>query len=145
MHVHVIHQLILLQQTVISLQLQSPATHYGTLSLLKPPHFHFRFRWSEFTNCWCINFQISTAVLLSFQAPSQNCEKRLLASSCLSFCPSARNKSAPTRRIPIKFDVLVFFQKSVEKIKVSLKSCNNNGYFTWRRFNIYGNISLNSS
>ena len=38
-----------------------------------------------------------------------------------------------------------FFRKPVEKIQVSLKSDNNNGYFTWRRFHIYDNMSLNSS
>jgi len=33
----------------------------------------------------------------------KNCEKRLLASSCLSVRPSTRNNSAPTARIFIKF------------------------------------------
>jgi len=33
----------------------------------------------------------------------KNCEKLLLASSCLSVRPSARNNSAPTARIFIKF------------------------------------------
>ena len=37
------------------------------------------------------------------------------------------------------------FRKSVEKIRVLLKSDKNNKYFTWRRFDIYDNISLNSS
>jgi hypothetical protein len=36
-----------------------------------------------------------------------------------------------------------FFRKPVQKIHVSLKF-KNNGYFTWRRFYIYDNISLNS-
>jgi hypothetical protein len=34
------------------------------------------------------------------------------------------------------------FRKSVEKIQDSLKSDKNNGYFTWRHFHIYDNISL---
>jgi len=34
-----------------------------------------------------------------------NCEKRLLASSCLHFCPAACNNSAPTRRIFMKFHI----------------------------------------
>jgi hypothetical protein len=38
-----------------------------------------------------------------------------------------------------------FYRKSVEKIQVSLKSDKNNGYFTWRRFDIFDDISLNSS
>jgi hypothetical protein len=38
-----------------------------------------------------------------------------------------------------------FQTKVVEKIQVSLKSDNNNGYFSWGRFHIYDNISPNSS
>jgi hypothetical protein len=38
----------------------------------------------------------------------------------------------------IKHDI---FRKSVEKIQVSLKSDKNNGYLTWRRFQIYDNIA----
>ena len=34
------------------------------------------------------------------------------------------------------------FRKSVEKIKILLKSGKNNGYFIWRRFHICDNISL---
>jgi hypothetical protein len=40
---------------------------------------------------------------------------------------------------------LSLFRKSVEKIKVSLKSVKNNEHFTSRRFDIYDNISLHSS
>jgi hypothetical protein len=39
----------------------------------------------------------------------------------------------------------MFQIKVVEKIQVSLKSDNNNGYFTWRLLHIYDNISPNSS
>ena len=39
---------------------------------------------------------------------------------------------------------LTLFPISVEKIQVPLKSNKNNGFFTWRRFHIYDNISLNS-
>ena len=35
------------------------------------------------------------------------------------------------------------FRKSVEKIKISLKSDKNNGYFTQRRSDIFDDISLN--
>jgi hypothetical protein len=84
-----------------------------------------------------------------FYARSQNCEKQLLPSSCLSVCLSvclsAWNNSAPTGRILIKFDVWMFFDKVSRKLKISLKSDNNNGYFTWRPMYIYDNISLNSS
>jgi len=40
---------------------------------------------------------------------------------------------------------LTIFQKSAEKIQVSLQSGNNNGYFTWRPIYIFDHISLNSS
>ena len=42
-------------------------------------------------------------------ALSQNSEKRLLASSCLSVYQSAWNNSAPTRRILTKFYIWAFF------------------------------------
>jgi len=61
---------------------------------------------------------------------SQICEERLLASSCLSVCLSARNNSAPSGRIFMIFVTQEFFRKSVEKIKVSLKSEKNNRHFT---------------
>jgi hypothetical protein len=38
-----------------------------------------------------------------------------------------------------------FFLKSVEKIQVLFKSDKNNEYFTWRRFEIFDGISLNST
>jgi len=57
---------------------------------------------------------------------------------------SAWNNSAPTGRISMKFD-RVFFPKSVQKIQVSLKSDENNGYCTCRLIYIYEHISSNSS
>ena len=39
---------------------------------------------------------------------------------------------------------LEFFRNSIEKTHVSLKSDKNNGYFTWKHFDIYDNISPNS-
>jgi len=39
------------------------------------------------------------------------------------------NNSAPSGRIIMKFNIYVFFEKSVEKIQVSLKSDKSNGYF----------------
>jgi hypothetical protein len=49
---------------------------------------------------------------------------------CLSVRPFTWNEPATTGRIFMKFDMWVFFRKPVEKIKVSLKSDNNKGYFT---------------
>jgi hypothetical protein len=42
---------------------------------------------------------------IHFWAPSQNCEKGLLASSCLSVCLSAWNSSAYNKPIFIAFDI----------------------------------------
>ena len=51
---------------------------------------------------------------ICFQAHSQNCEKRLLASSYLSVRPSAClfvwNNSAPTGRILMKLDIRAFLE-----------------------------------
>ena len=69
---------------------------------------------------------------------SQNCEKRLLALSCPSALPSVCMEQLGSHWTD--FDEILyfrFFQKSVDKIQVSLKSDKNNGYFTWRRFRIY--------
>ena len=53
-----------------------------------------------------------------FLTRSQNCENRLLASSCLSVCLSvclsAWNNSNPTERIIMKFDILSIFGKYTE-------------------------------
>jgi hypothetical protein len=66
-------------------------------------------------------------------------------SLCLSTYLSLRmNNSTPIGRILIKLDIYVF-RKSVETFQVSWKSDKNNEYFTWWRFHIYINISLNSS
>ena len=54
-----------------------------------------------------------------------NCEKRLLASPCLS---------AATGWIFIKFDIWDFFRKSVEKFQVLLIYDQNYLYFTWILF-----------
>jgi hypothetical protein len=57
-------------------------------------------------------------------------------------CLSARNNSAPTEQIFMKFGMSII-RKFVEKIQVSLKSDNNNnGYFTLERIYIYDHISL---
>jgi len=77
----------------------------------------------------------------------KNCEKRLVASSCLFLNSSASDNSAITGRIFMKFDILVFFEKTVENIQVTLKYNKNNGYFTWMPMYICDNtsISLDSS
>jgi hypothetical protein len=79
-----------------------------------------------------------------FKVGSQNCEKRLLASSCLSVRPPARPaawNSAPTGRIFMKFDIWVFCEKPIEVIQVLLKSNKNNWYFPRRPIYIYDNLT----
>ena len=84
--------------------------------------------------------------MCSFQVRSQNCEKRLLASSLKSVRPVHTHG---TTRLPLDEFLWKFksemFRKSVEKIQVSLKSDKSNRFFTWRRFHIYDNSTLNSS
>jgi hypothetical protein len=74
--------------------------------------------------------------------------KRLLASSCLSVCPSvgpsAWNNSAPTGQIFIKF-YMWYFPKLRQRKPGSLKFDKNNWCFIWRPMYIYCNTSLISS
>jgi hypothetical protein len=73
----------------------------------------------------------------SFEARWQNCEKLLLASSCLSVCPSVR---VPARMEQLgsrwtdfhELWCLSIFRISAQVIKVSLKSDKINRYFPWR-------------
>ena len=48
---------------------------------------------------------------------SQNCQKRLLASSYLSVCLSAWKNSAPIGRIFVEFDIEIFFENQLRKLK----------------------------
>jgi hypothetical protein len=80
-------------------------------------------------NCMLLCCSCSFVV---FQARSQNCEKQLLASSCLSVCLSVRLHG--TTCLPLdgfsRNLIFEYFRKSAEKIQVSLTSDKNNGYFT---------------
>ena len=79
-----------------------------------------------------------------FWARSQNCEKQLLASSCLSVClfVSTQKLGASSGRISMKFDTWVFFEHLSRKNPFSLKSYNNSRYFTWRSIHAYNNTTL---
>ena len=66
---------------------------------------------------------------LVFQARSQNCEKRILASPCPSVRPHGKTR-LPLDGFSLNLACEYFFFKSVEKIQISLKSEKNNGYFT---------------
>jgi hypothetical protein len=70
-----------------------------------------------------LGIQLSVVFFVKrFYALSQNCWKRLLASSCLSVCPSLRMQQLGFHWTDFdKTWYLSFFRKSVEKIKMSLK------------------------
>jgi len=88
-----------------------------------------------------VQVKCHTDGIFSRPANLQNCEKLLLASSCLSVHPSvclpASNKSPPAEWGFMKFDVWGFFENLL------LEPDNNNGYFTFRPMDSYDNISLN--
>ena len=81
--------------------------------------------------CWKVNFLTSWANAGSWKqtlfrafrrvrktAKSNYYRRRVCLPICPSLLPSARNNSAPTKRIFVKFEIWV----SVKKIQVSLKS-----------------------
>ena len=65
---------------------------------------------------WCLE-------IFPFQTRSQNCEKRLPGSSCLSVASSARpfawNSSYPTWRIFMQIDIWVFFENLSRKFNLN--------------------------
>jgi hypothetical protein len=72
---------------------------------------------------------------------SQNCEKRLSASSCLSDSPHATTRF-PLDGFPWNF-TFEYFSKIRRENSSFIKTDKHNGYFTWRPMYIYDNISLN--
>jgi hypothetical protein len=81
-------------------------------------------------------------ILISY-APTPNCERLLLSSSCLSVRCLAQLGSHCTDFYEVWY--FRIFRKSAEKIRVSLKSDKNIGHFTWRPVYMCDNMSLNSS
>jgi hypothetical protein len=65
----------------------------------------------------------------NFRRFSQNCGKRILASSFLSVCLSAWNNAAPTGRIFVKFDISVFFENLSRKFKFHYYLTRTTGTF----------------
>ena len=81
-----------------------------------------------------------------FEARSQNCEKRLWASSYLSVRLYIRIEKLGSHWTDFCGTWhLRIARKSVEKIQVSLKSDKNDVYFTRRPLHIYDSVSLNSA
>ena len=84
-----------------------------------------------------------TWILVLFRRVSKIFEKRLLASSCLSVCPSVHMEQLCYHWKDFH-EILYFtiFQKPVEKIQFSSKSDKTNRYFTWRPTYRYDRIPL---
>jgi hypothetical protein len=74
-----------------------------------------------------------------FLALSQNCEKRLLAASCLS----VRMKQLESHWTDFDNILYLWLSSKICQENFSLKFNNNNGYFICKRFHICDNISLN--
>ena len=104
---------------------------------------YHRMSWRSADRVPCISYRTLVHLLYTHVAEyhrfSQNCEKRLLALSCLVY-PSPWSNSAPTGRIFMDFSI---FRKSPWKIQRSLQSDKNNGYFTWKC--MYAYMLLNFS
>ena len=94
----------------------------ASLTILEPEHVPVPVKWR-----------------LDFYASSQNCDTRLLASSCLS----VRMQQLDSHWTDFhEIWYLGISWKSVEKIQVSLKSGVNNGSFTWKPLYMFHHISL---
>ena len=74
-------------------------------------------------------FFFSLRIFMIFRRFSQNCEKRLLASSCLSVRPFFRMEELSSHWTDFHEIrcLSIYVEKSVERIQVWLKSDNNNG------------------
>jgi len=82
--------------------------------------------------------------ILQFLGAFAKLRKSLLASSCLSACPSVRHSVCQheASRLPLgissrNFIFEEFFRKSVDRMQVLLKSHKHNGYLTWRPMYIF--------
>jgi len=98
----------------------------------------------DFYRILVVSFVQSDVKMVLFSAPSQNCEKWLLASSCLSVRPSVSMEQLGFHWTDFhKIWYLKVLKKSVEKIQVSLKSDKNRGYF-YMKTNIHFFITSRS-
>jgi hypothetical protein len=83
--------------------------------------------------------KVRSVCVIIYWAPSHNCGKRLLASSCLSVRMGQLGSHWTDFR---EIWYLSIFRKSVENIEdKSLQSDKNNRYFTWTFIYIYATIS----
>jgi len=102
---------------IVSIQNQLGTGIFGTLG--KNTHLTIGF---DVAITFSLLFTLLLASEILFLGAFPNCEKRLLASSCLSVCLSIRqsawNNAAATGRILMQFDIWMFFEKYAEKIQV---------------------------
>jgi hypothetical protein len=94
----------------------------------------------------CLAYDVNSVCSRTFLASSQNFGERLLAFSCFSIRPSARMQQLGCRRTD-SYEIwhLMIFRKSVQKIKVLLKSDKNIGYVKWRPTYVFDHIAFSSS
>ena len=136
---------------IINLYPTNVICHLLDLSARRPENLSFDTAHNQNITFRRVSFILKRRFALPAYIPYQghrseslnNCKKRLPVSSGLSVRPSTCSNSAPTGPNAMNFNVV--FENLIEKIQVSLKSNNNNRYFTWRPIYIYGNISLSSS
>jgi len=82
-----------------------------------------------------INIRRIFFYIFEFGDALENCEKRLLASSCLCACPSVRIENLCSHnRDFCEIWHLGVPRKPTENIQVLVKPDKNNEYFTWRRY-----------
>ena len=81
--------------------------------------------------------------MTSFKASLQNCENRLLVSSCLSFGLHGTSRVLLDGFLWNFISSFFFFRWSIENVLVSITSKNE--HFTWTCMCIYVNISLSPS
>ena len=100
--------------------------------------------YTNFTRCrnGCfvvIKLSALSCLWVCFYARSKNCEKRLLASLCSSVRPHGITRLP---LIGLLWNVIFgIFRKPVRKVRVSLESDKNKGYFTWRTVYLFFIIS----
>ena len=125
--------------------------HIGALSISLLPHARHiscpsHHPWFDGCRIWWGVITVKCLIMQFFQARSQNCGKRLSASSCLAVRPCVRmvqHDSHWTNFHEVWYSSV--FRKSVEKTQVPLESDKNNGCFTWRPLYVFKHISFSSS
>jgi hypothetical protein len=86
------------------------------------------------------------AIFVYYDNNTTHVANNVWGNSSQSVCPSIRMEQLGSHWTSF-YEILYFFffQKSVKKTQVWLKSDKNNGYFTWRPTNVYDRITPVSS